>query len=627
MKRFAWFGVLCIMATTGAHCGSSNGNGTPPPDSTDAADTDASPDNGPDDTDTDTDDPPPPTVCESDNDCDDALFCNGQETCLPDHLDSSEDGCLAGIAPKGVDPNPIDCQTLSPCDENIDDFVLTNIDDGEACDDGIACTTGDVCDAFGNCTGATEDSQCDDGLFCNGIESCTALFGCVSGTSPTGTDDDPNDCLVPSTCIEATQSFDQGPAPAGTLCNDDVDCTFEDACTGAGTCGGVPNDGFCTNGQYCDGIEICDASNGCITGTTPDAPEDTDLTDCVAPTLCDEATDSFLDELVAVGTACDDGEACVENDQCDSAGTCSGTTITCDSSGDTTCSINTCDDTTGTCGPVFTASATTCNDGSSNTQSDECDGNGQCGGTTIACSDATTCTPTWTPNGVNCTPTHATQGTACDNGTPGTTGQCDGQGACTSNTTLCAENQFVSANACVACTAGTTNDAGDDASGTDTACDATLCPADEYVSANACDACFVGTTNAAGDDASGTDTTCDATGCPKTNAKIGWTTTLSTKFHDVTGNATIVDDCTIVIENFSFDGNGIDVKLYGGIDSNFEAGGFPIGPQLFNFPVGYDNVTLSFTLPANKTMDDLNSISVWCIAAGISFGDGVFIAP
>jgi len=26
-------------------------------------------------------------------------------------------------------------------------------------------------------------------------------------------------------------------------------------------------------------------------------------------------------------------------------------------------------------------------------------------------------------------------------------------------------------------------------------------------------------------------------------------------------------------------------------------------------------------------MDDLNSISVWCVTVGISFGDGVFTAP
>jgi hypothetical protein len=37
---------------------------------------------------------------------------------------------------------------------------------------------------------------------------------------------------------------------------------------------------------------------------------------------------------------------------------------------------------------------------------------------------------------------------------------------------------------------------------------ATLCAEDEYVSSNACTACAAGSTNAAGDDATGSDTTC-----------------------------------------------------------------------------------------------------------------------
>ncbi|MFP6630218.1 MAG: S8 family serine peptidase, partial [Myxococcota bacterium] len=79
--------------------------------------------------------------------------------------------------------------------------------------------------------------------------------------------------------------------------------------------------------------------------------------------------------------------------------------------------------------------------------------------------------------------------------------------------TLCSVNEHVAINACVSCEAGTTNIAGDDASGPDTPCDATLCSVNEHVALNACVACAPGTTNAAGDDASGTNTSCDATLC------------------------------------------------------------------------------------------------------------------
>ena len=77
---------------------------------------------------------------------------------------------------------------------------------------------------------------------------------------------------------------------------------------------------------------------------------------------------------------------------------------------------------------------------------------------------------------------------------------------------LCAVNDHVVNNACVACPAGTTRAAGDDASGADTACNGTtLCAEDQHVVSNACVACPAGTTRAAGDDASGADTACDET--------------------------------------------------------------------------------------------------------------------
>ena len=48
---------------------------------------------------------------------------------------------------------------------------------------------------------------------------------------------------------------------------------------------------------------------------------------------------------------------------------------------------------------------------------------------------------------------------------------------------------------------GTTNEAGDRAAGDNTGCDVILCAVNEAVSANACVACPAGTTNDANDDA------------------------------------------------------------------------------------------------------------------------------
>lgn len=114
------------------------------------------------------------------------------------------------------------------------------------------------------------------------------------------------------------------------------------------------------------------------------------------------------------------------------------------------------------------------------------------------------------------------------------------------------------------------------------------------------------------------------TGCTATNSKIGQTAQFSTLFHDVTGTATIIDDCTIDLTGFSFDGGGIDVRIYVGNNGQFRenAGGFAISEDLVG--IAYSGNTLRLTLPAGRSLDDFDSISVWCVAVGVSFGTGFF---
>ncbi len=114
-------------------------------------------------------------------------------------------------------------------------------------------------------------------------------------------------------------------------------------------------------------------------------------------------------------------------------------------------------------------------------------------------------------------------------------------------------------------------------------------------------------------------------GCAKTSPKIGQVADLQTHFHRVSGSATIVDDCTIALSHFNFDGSGIDVRLYSGIGGHYE-GGFSMGDDLHG-KGAYTDAALNFTLPAGKTMNDLDGVSVWCVDAAVSFGDGLFHAP
>ncbi len=111
--------------------------------------------------------------------------------------------------------------------------------------------------------------------------------------------------------------------------------------------------------------------------------------------------------------------------------------------------------------------------------------------------------------------------------------------------------------------------------------------------------------------------------CGATDARIGRTAALATRFHGVSGTARIVDDCTIVIENFNYDGGGLDVRVYGGDASGSFANGVILSDDIRRVG-GYRDETLTVKLPVGVTLDDVQSLSIWCLPVATSFGDGVF---
>jgi mono/diheme cytochrome c family protein len=113
--------------------------------------------------------------------------------------------------------------------------------------------------------------------------------------------------------------------------------------------------------------------------------------------------------------------------------------------------------------------------------------------------------------------------------------------------------------------------------------------------------------------------------CGTSHERIGWKAELQRYFHNVAGTATIVDDCTIEIEDFVFDGGGIDVRIYGGSEGNYDDG-FAMTDDLRNGS-DYNGVTLVAKVPPGKTLEDVNGISVWCVAVGVNFGSGMFAPP
>ncbi len=113
----------------------------------------------------------------------------------------------------------------------------------------------------------------------------------------------------------------------------------------------------------------------------------------------------------------------------------------------------------------------------------------------------------------------------------------------------------------------------------------------------------------------------DSRTCASTHPRIGQQAELSTIAHNVSGTAVIVDDCTIRIDNFSFDGGGINIRVYAG-NGDFLTTGFSISDDLFGQV--FNNDTLTVTIPEGRTLDDIDRISIWCIPVRFSFGDGIF---
>jgi len=108
------------------------------------------------------------------------------------------------------------------------------------------------------------------------------------------------------------------------------------------------------------------------------------------------------------------------------------------------------------------------------------------------------------------------------------------------------------------------------------------------------------------------------------NPLVGTSAEFSNFAHDVSGTLTIIDDRTLQVTNFSYDGGGPSVFFYTGVDGDYrtQSGGQIIG-EMLNGRV-FDNETITLTIPDNLTLDDFNGVSVWCDIFSANFGDAQF---
>ncbi len=112
----------------------------------------------------------------------------------------------------------------------------------------------------------------------------------------------------------------------------------------------------------------------------------------------------------------------------------------------------------------------------------------------------------------------------------------------------------------------------------------------------------------------------DTSGNTSNNSKVGNVSTFSSFAHDVGGTVTVIDDRTLQVTNFTYDGGGPSVFFYTGVDGDYTGspGSGIIGPELSGR--AFNNETITLTLPDGLTLDDFNSISVWCDIFFADFG-------
>jgi len=110
--------------------------------------------------------------------------------------------------------------------------------------------------------------------------------------------------------------------------------------------------------------------------------------------------------------------------------------------------------------------------------------------------------------------------------------------------------------------------------------------------------------------------------CSAEHPFVGRSAELSSLAHGVSGTVTVLNDCELEVTNFNYDGGGPSVYFYAAVDREYSSNSFIIGQQLNG--KRWVNDTLRLPIPEGKSLDDFNSLSVWCYDFNANFGDVFF---
>ena len=285
------------------------------------------------------------------------LTCDDGNSCTADKCDSLK-GCQGTPAADGVkcsDDDP--CTSDSKCKSGVctaggllscDDNNVCTQDicfpgqgckfapkDGGACDDGDTCTVDDLC-ANALCLGK-KGAACDDGNACT-KDKCDAAQGCQHLPTTGELCEDGDTCTLKDLCQKGVCT-----AGTGKQCVDSQQCTVDTCEASTGKCIFQPlDDGECDDGNLCSLNDNCKGGK-CQAGPPPPCG---DGNPCTVDN-CDPSTGKCQHDVMAAGSACDDGNKCTSASKC-LGEDCVGVTKSCDD--DKSCTLDSCDPATGQCG-------------------------------------------------------------------------------------------------------------------------------------------------------------------------------------------------------------------------------------------------------------------------------------
>ena len=111
--------------------------------------------------------------------------------------------------------------------------------------------------------------------------------------------------------------------------------------------------------------------------------------------------------------------------------------------------------------------------------------------------------------------------------------------------------------------------------------------------------------------------------CTSKSPLVGTGSELSSLAHGVSGTVYVIDDCTLAIDNFHYDGKGLKVEIYSSKNGDFTEGR-PLSIDLLRPTQAYDNDLMILRLPKGQSVETIEGLSVWCSDAKVSFGDVLF---